>query len=101
MSDLRDFIQQHDHTSIGLYLVEFDRLVEQYEGEKARALWRQEVVNEAETTERTLREQKATYERALKAIAFNAKSFHKGEDGKRSEEHTSELQSHHDLVCRL
>ena len=24
-----------------------------------------------------------------------------GGDGKRSEEHTSELQSHHDLVCRL
>src|SRR5437667_3481924 len=23
------------------------------------------------------------------------------QDGKRSEEHTSELQSHHDLVCRL
>src|SRR5437773_9661024 len=24
-----------------------------------------------------------------------------GADGQRSEEHTSELQSHHDLVCRL
>src|SRR5437773_1163679 len=25
----------------------------------------------------------------------------RGDDGPRSEEHTSELQSHHDLVCRL
>src|SRR5260221_10129404 len=27
--------------------------------------------------------------------------FHSSRDGKRSEEHTSELQSHSDLVCRL
>lgn len=57
MSDLRDFIQQHDPTSIGLYLVEFDRLVEQYEGEKARVKWLQSVVDEGETTERKLKEQ--------------------------------------------
>lgn len=31
MSDLRDFIQRCDHTSIGLYLVEYDRMAEQLE----------------------------------------------------------------------
>src|SRR5437773_5704801 len=36
-------------------------------------------------------------ERGLAAAAF----ARDGGDGHRSEEHTSELQSHHDLVCRL
>src|SRR5690349_22037285 len=30
-----------------------------------------------------------------------AKLFHRGNDSERSEEHTSELQSRRDLVCRL
>src|SRR6266540_5366817 len=35
-------------------------------------------------------------------VAANKVLFDKyGETGYRSEEHTSELQSHHDLVCRL
>src|SRR5438034_6628919 len=40
--------------------------------------------------------------RALGAVALYAREIRPGLDkGKRSEEHTSELQSHSDLVCRL
>lgn len=40
MSDLRDFIQKHDPTSIGLWVVEYDRLVEQLETlERERDEW--------------------------------------------------------------
>src|SRR5437667_7585914 len=34
-------------------------------------------------------------------LRIKDKNFHWSEWGTRSEEHTSELQSHHDLVCRL
>lgn len=33
--ELRPFIERHDPTSIGLYLVEFDRLLEQWEAMRA------------------------------------------------------------------
>lgn len=55
MSDLRSFIERCDPTSIGLYLVEYDRLVEQ----------------------------KEAADRALRAIHFNASSWHAGESGYR------------------
>src|SRR5437773_4849182 len=38
---------------------------------------------------------------ALAEAEALAKRWHNGAGALRSEEHTSELQSHHDLVCRL
>src|SRR5437773_9660353 len=47
----------------------------------------------------------AAAERKMSAESDMAKAIRAGEDPQaaylRSEEHTSELQSHHDLVCRL
>src|SRR5437667_4684048 len=39
--------------------------------------------------------------RVVVRVADPARASWYGEQGLRSEEHTSELQSHHDLVCRL
>src|SRR5438034_11023964 len=41
----------------------------------------------------------ASYSRALASAGFEVTEAHSGDE--RSEEHTSELQSHSDLVCRL
>src|SRR5437773_8428225 len=38
---------------------------------------------------------------SIRLNAFVIASTHSIVSGRRSEEHTSELQSHHDLVCRL
>lgn len=46
-------------------------LEEQYEGEKARVKWLQSVVDEGETTERKLKEQKEALERAYRQACMN------------------------------
>src|SRR5437667_3003051 len=38
---------------------------------------------------------------AIVDVSSGAQPLRSADDGERSEEHTSELQSHHELVCRL
>src|SRR5437773_3710173 len=67
-----------------------------------RSTFRREIDRRREVRVRAHRRESHVSDRCQRQISRKIRKLrHEGYEQDRSEEHTSELQSHHDLVCRL